>query len=95
MGVCMDGAFKMLGSQSEFVARVKQRSPNAVGTLCVIHHDTLASRTLPATMYDKLAIAIRVVNFVKTSSVKPRLFATLCKDMDGDHETLLFHSAVR
>ena len=41
-------------------------------------------------MNDKLAIAIRVVNFVKTNSVKSSLFTALCKDMDADHETLFF-----
>ena len=46
-------------------------------------------------MKDKLAIIIRAVNFVKTSAVNTRLFAVLCKDMDSNHETLLFHISVR
>ena len=46
-------------------------------------------------MNGKLAIAIRIVNFVKTSFVKLRLFITLCKDMDADHDTLLFHIALQ
>ena len=46
-------------------------------------------------MNGKLAIAIHIVNFVKTSSVKLRLFITLCKDMDADHDTLLFHIALQ
>ena len=36
----------------------------------------------------KLAIAICVDNFVKS-----RLFTALCKDMDANHETLLFNTA--
>ena len=95
VGVCTDGAPAMLGSQSGFVTRIKDKSPNAVGTHCVIHREALASRTLPAAMNEKLATTIRVVNFVKKSPVKSRLFAILCKDMDADHETLLFHTAVR
>ena len=46
-------------------------------------------------MNDELAIAICVVNFFKTNSVKSRFFIALCKDMGDDHETLLFHMAVR
>ena len=79
----------------EFVARIKKRSSNAVGTHCVIHREFLASRNLPATMNDKLAIAICVFNFIKTSSVQSRFFTALYNDMDADRETLLFHAAVR
>ena len=95
MGVCTDGAPAMLGFRSGFIARIKQKSPNAVGSHCVMHREALASRTLPATMKDKLAIIIQAVNFVKTSAVNTRLFAKLCKDMDSNHETLLFHTSVR
>ena len=85
----------MVELESGFVTRIKNKSPNAVGTHCVIHRKALASRTLPAAMNEKLATTIRVVNFVKKSPVKSRLLAILCKDMDADHETLLFHTAVR
>lgn len=95
VGVCTDGAPAMLGSRGGFITRMKQRSPNAVGSHCIIHREALASRTLPATLNEKLAITIRVVNYVKTSAVNSRLFTKLCKDMDSDHETLLFHTAVR
>ena len=45
-------------------------------------------------MNDKLAIAFRLVNFIKTSFVKSSLSAALCKDMDANYETLLFHTVV-
>ena len=80
IGICTDGALTMLGSQSGFVTRIKQKSPNAVGTHCVIHREALASKTLPAAMKNKLAITIRVVNFVKARATNTRLFAKLCKD---------------
>ena len=92
VGVCTDGAHAMLGSQRGFVTRIKDKSPNAVGTHCVIHREALASRTLPAAMNEKLATTIRVVNFVKKSPVKSRLFAILCKDMDAHHQTVIPHS---
>ena len=95
VGVCTDGAPTMLGSRSGLIPRIKQQSPNAVGTHCVIHREALASKTLTATMKDKLAIAIRVVNFVKAIDTNTRLFNHLSKEMDSTYETLLFLTAVR
>ena len=43
VGVCTDGAPAMLGCRSGFITRVKQKNPDAVGTHCVIHRETLAS----------------------------------------------------
>ena len=95
MGVCTDGAHVMLGSRGGFVTKIKQKSPNAVGTHCVIHREALASKTLPGALYETLALAIKVVNYVKAITVYTRLFAMLCKDMEADHEKLLFQTAVR
>ena len=85
----------MLGCRSGFIARMKRRSPNTVGSHCVIHREALAAKTLSPGMKDKLTVIIRIVNFVKTSAVNTSLFSKLCKDMDSDHETLLFHTSVR
>ena len=76
--ICTVGAPTMLGSRSGFVTRIKQKIPNAVGTHCVIHWEARASKTLPASIKDKLAIAIRVVNFVKANATNIRLFSKLC-----------------
>ena len=95
VGVCTDGAPAMLGCRSGFITRVKQKNPDAVGTHCVIHREALASKTLPAAMKNKLAIVIRIVNFIKSSAVNSRLFSQLCKQMDSYHENLLFHTNVR
>ena len=94
-GVCTDGAPAMLGCRSGFITRVKQKNPGAVGTHCVIHREALASKTLPAAMKNKLAIVIRIVNFIKSSAVNSRLFSQRCKQMDSNHENLLFHTNVR
>ena len=85
----------MLGCRSGFITRVKQKNPDAVGTHCVIHREALASKTLPAAMKKKLAIIIRIVNFINSSAVNFRLFSQLCKHMDSNHENLLFHTNVR
>ena len=95
VGVCTDGAPAMLGCRSGFITRVKQKNPDVVGTHCVIHREALASKILPAAMKNKLAIVIRIVNFIKSSAVNSRLFSQLCKQMDSNHENLLFHTNVR
>ena len=82
----------MLGSQSGFIARIKQKSPNAVGTHCVNHTEALASKTLTAEMKDKLAIAIRVAYFIKASATNTRVFNHLRKEMDSTYEILFYTS---
>ena len=67
MRVCTNGALEMLELLSGFVARIKHRSLNAVGTHCNIPRKALVSKILSPTMNDKLAIVICVVNFVKKS----------------------------
>nr|XP_039257154.1 protein ZBED8-like [Styela clava] len=95
VGVCTDGAPAMIGSRSEFIARIKQKNSDVIGSHCVIHRDALASKTLSTSMKDKLAIIIRTVNYIKTSAVNTRMFAKFCKDMDCNYENLLFHTNVR
>ncbi len=72
--VCTDGAPAMLGLQSGFITRVKEKSPSAIGTHCILHREALASRTLPAEMRDVMNLAIKVVNFIKAGALHSRLF---------------------
>ena len=73
----------------------KSENPDAVGTHCVVHPEALASKTLPAAMKEKLAIIIRIVNFIKSSAVNSQLFSQLCKHKDSNHENLLFPTNVQ
>ena len=94
-GVCTDGAPAMLGSKSGFQTKVKELAPKAKGIHCMIHRYALASKTLPAPMQEVLNSVIKIVNYIKSGSVNTRLFKELCKDMNSDHEVLLFYTAVR
>ena len=94
VGVCTDGAPAMLGCQSGFIARIKQKNPDVVGIHCIIHQEALTSKTLPAAMKNNLSIIIRIVNFIKPCAVNSRLFAKLCEDMDSNHIQLLFQTNV-
>ncbi|KAF2353960.1 Ribonuclease H-like domain [Trinorchestia longiramus] len=95
VGVCTDGAPSMIESRSGFVKLVKEKNPAVTGTHCVIHRQSLASKTLPGNIHSSLNLAIKVVNFVKNSSLNSRLFAALCSDLGTDYKTLLFHTEVR
>ena len=74
---------------------MKEKNPSVVGTHCIIHREALASRTLPTELRDVLDVAIKVVNFIKAGALNSRLFKLLCKDMESEHEALLFHTNVR
>ena len=95
IGVCTDGAPAMVGVRSGFITKVKEINPSVVSTHCIIHRESLASRTLPDELRDVLNVAIKVVNFIKSGALNSRLFKLLCKDMDSEHEALLFHTNVR
>ena len=95
VGVCTDGAPAMLGSRSGFITKIKQKSPSAVGTHCVIHCEALTARTLPVELMNSLNSVIKIVNFIKGGALNTRLFARLCHDIGADHEALLFHTNVR
>ncbi|XP_068214344.1 protein FAM200C-like [Palaemon carinicauda] len=95
IGVCTDGAPAMVGLRSGFITKVKEKNPSVISTHCIIHRESLASRTLPDEMRDVLNVAIKVVNFIKSGALNSRLFKLLCKDMYSEHEALLFHTNIR
>ncbi|KAG6920788.1 zinc finger BED-type containing 8 [Chelydra serpentina] len=92
--VCTNGAPVMLGSRSGFVTSVKEKNLAVTTTHCVIHRQALAAKTLPDDLRDSLNLAIKVVNFVKNSTLNTRLFAALCVDLGADHKIILFHTGV-
>ena len=91
MDVYIDGG-QTFGSQSKFIVKIKQ-TPNGVRSHWMIHREALSYRTIA--MKDKLATIIQAFNCVKASAVNAKLFTKLSKDMDSNHETLLFHTSVR
>ncbi|XP_045137215.1 general transcription factor II-I repeat domain-containing protein 2-like [Portunus trituberculatus] len=68
----------------------KQKLPDLKGTHCLIHREALASKTVPKNLHDALTVIINIVNYVKGSALKTRLFRELCRDT-----ALLFHTQVR
>ncbi|CAG9816532.1 unnamed protein product [Phaedon cochleariae] len=94
-GVCTDGAPAMLGSRSGFQKKIKELAPQATGLHCMIYRFALAIKTLPEPPQEVLNSLIKIVNYIKSSALNTRPSKELCKDMNSDHETLLFYTAVR
>ena len=85
----------MLGRHSGFQARVRTQVPEVLSLHCMIHRHALAVKTLPLLLLDVMSGVIKLVNYIKSSSLNTRLFRELCKDLDASSETLLFHTEVR
>ena len=94
-GVCTDGAPAMLGSKSGFRALVQSKATGVIFTHCFIHREALASKTLPRGLQDVFNLTIKIVNFMKSSSLHTRLFRKLCEDMESEHKNLLYYTKVR
>ncbi len=70
-------------------------APHVKFTHCIIHRESLASKTLDSELNSVLKCAIKIVNHIKSHPVNSRLLATLCNEMGSQHEALLFHTEVR
>ena len=62
---------------------------------CMIHREVLVSKSIPSFLAAVLNQAVKVVNYIKTSALRSRIFAALCEAMDSEKKTLLYHTEVR
>ena len=59
-------------------------------------HDTSRSARMKNKPFkEALGTALRLVNLIKMSVIKNRLFRRLCQDMESNYKGLLFHTDVR
>ena len=94
-GVCTDGAPAMLGCRSGLVTRIKEKAKNSINTHCVIHREALASRILSVEFKETLAVIKKVVKCIKGNDCNTRLFGQMCKDLESDHQQLLYDTEIR
>ena len=85
----------MIGANSGLISLVKQKNPAIQRTHCMIQKAPLVLKTIPKRLHEHMSVVNKVVNYVKSSALNIRLFSKLCKDMDSDHTTLLYHIQVR
>ena len=61
----------------------------------MLHGNALACKTLPPELRLVLDDVVHMINTIKSSSLKTRLFYQRCQELGSDHETLLYHTKVR
>jgi len=73
---------------------VKEKNLVTLTTHCVIYRQPLATKTLPEELANVLKLAIKLVNFVKSKALNPRIFKKHCVELDSEYDTLLFHTEI-
>ena len=74
---------------------MQKKTPNVLFSHCFIHREALASKTLPCGLQNVLKVTIKIVNFVKSSTLHTNLIKRLCKDMGSEHINLLYYTKVQ
>ena len=85
----------MLGRRSGFRGQVVEKNSKTKHLHCMLYRYALACKTLPTELrlvHDDVA---HMINTIKSSSSKTRLFSQLCQELGSDHEALLYQTEVR
>jgi hypothetical protein len=85
----------MQGSKKGFSAFVLEKNPNIKVVHCLIHREALMSKCLPKALKVVMDDVVKVVNFIKSSGLRSRIFANLCESMEAEFSCLLYHTEVR
>jgi len=83
------------GSIKGFIYFAKTKNENIVFTHCFLHSDALVIKSLAGDSREVLDQVVKVINYIKSSSLKSRLFEKLSGETDSHYLKLLFYSAIR
>jgi len=75
----------MVGFIKGLVSLVAKRNPTIVRTHSFLHKEVLVATTAQNELKEVLSEVIELVNFIKTCTVKSRIFDLICKDMDSQY----------
>ena len=95
VNVCTDGAASVMGKSKGFISAVERINPIIQITPYFLHREALMAKTLPDELKEVIDTAVKLVHFIKTSSLESRLFEILGKEMGADYKDLLLHAEVR
>ncbi|XP_015906681.3 SCAN domain-containing protein 3-like [Parasteatoda tepidariorum] len=95
IGLCTDGAQSMAGHKTCLQTPVKMKTPEVLWTHCMLHRAALVSKTISEELNNLFAKVTKVINYIKNSPLKARLFAKLCEDMRANYTSLLYYCEVR
>lgn len=95
-GITSDGTANITGKHSRVIKKLLEVTNNsAAWNHCFIHREALASREMPQNLMRVLRNAVKVVNFIKGSSLNSRLLETFCSEIGANYTHLLYHTKVR
>ncbi|KAL2766003.1 protein FAM200A [Daubentonia madagascariensis] len=95
-GISSDGAANMTGKHSRVIEKLLEATHNnALWNHCFIHREALVSKEIPPSLMDVLKNAVKIVNFIKGSSLNSQLLEIFCSEIGVNHTHLLFHTEVR
>ncbi|XP_033228898.1 SCAN domain-containing protein 3-like [Belonocnema kinseyi] len=81
VAICTDGAAAMTGKHVGFVKRILELAPNAKWIHSMNHRYALAVKPLPGDLMSVMEVCVSIVNYIKTSSLKTRIFKELCSEL--------------
>ena len=76
-GICADGAPAMTGCLKGFVPIAQKQNSNIMHAHCFIYREALVAKTLGTELKSTLDMVVKIVNYVKMSPLKRRLFRKL------------------
>ena len=85
----------MSGKHNGFQGLILECAPQAKWTHSMLHREALASQCFSVELNQVVEEIVKVINFLKTSGVRSRIFGKLCADLDTPHKQLLFHATTR
>jgi hypothetical protein len=95
IGLCTDGAHSMSGHKAGLQALVKKKAPHAIWTHCMLHRAALVSKNMSEELNNIFTKITKIINYIKNSPLRSRLFAKLCVDMEANYTSLLYYCEVR
>ena len=84
----------MLGCWSGFQLYVKAVSPNVMSVHCFIHRFSLCTKVLLVQLLACLKQVVKIINFVKASTLNTWLFKQHCEDLGLEYASFLYHTEV-
>ena len=97
--ITTDGAAAMTGIRNGAVAIIKEQAPHCNSSHCDLHRENLASKPLSCGEKGPFDFvmddAVKIINEIKASAKKTRMFTLLCEEMSEINRTLLYHCDIR
>lgn len=96
IGICTDGAAAMTGKMKGLAKRISDvANTDFESNHCILHRETLASKSLPKELSATLTSAVKMINNIKMKPLQSRIFAKICAESESEHDSLLLHTEVR